>query len=165
MNNSLISDIRKRQDELIVMINATFESIIKEVSQLNMTSSKKPSEYELIYPITNITGFKGTKVIACIMGNKRTITPTWKSVVKLILEDALQDDVMKKKLYDLRDKLLGRSRTRFSATSEDMRSPVKLTEDLYIETHYDTETLMRLLLNILDAISYDYSKINIAIKN
>ena len=46
-----------------------------------------------------------------------------------------------------------------------MRSPLKLCDELYIETHYDTETLMKLLLEILDSISYDYNDIKVVIKN
>ena len=46
-----------------------------------------------------------------------------------------------------------------------MRNSVEICEGLYIETHYDTVMLMNLLLQILNEIGYDYSKINIIIKN
>ena len=72
---------------------------------------------------------------------------------------------MKQKLYELNDKLLGRKRTRLSKTPDDMRKPLELCENLYIETHYDTETLMNLLLQILNDIEYDYRDIKVAIKN
>ena len=46
-----------------------------------------------------------------------------------------------------------------------MHSPVKIDEALYVETHYDAETLLRILTTrILDAVGYDYSDIRIAIK-
>ena len=46
-----------------------------------------------------------------------------------------------------------------------MRSPIKIDEALYVETHYDTETLLRILTTrILDEVGYDYSKIRIAVK-
>ena len=65
----------------------------------------------------------------------------------------------------LRDKLLGRVRKRLSKTDEDMRSPLKINDNLFIETHYDTETLIKLLLEILEEISYDYNDIQVVIKN
>lgn len=46
-----------------------------------------------------------------------------------------------------------------------MRSLLKLNEKLYIETHYDTETLMNFMIQILSKIYYDYNKIEIVIKN
>ena len=46
-----------------------------------------------------------------------------------------------------------------------MRSPVQIDEALYVETHYDTETLLRILTTrILDEVGYDYSKIKIAVR-
>ena len=72
---------------------------------------------------------------------------------------------MKKRVLDLRDKILGRKRSRLSYKSENMRSPLKLYDELYIETNYDAETLMNLLIQILEEISYNYNSIQIIIKN
>ena len=163
--NKLVSKIRKKQDELILMVNSTFDSIIMDISQLKKDDIEEVNEYELTYPITNTAGFKSKKVIAVILKGERVIAPTWKTVVKIVLNDALLDEKRKKKLSNLCDKLLGRKRTRLSSTDEGMRSPLKLGEGLYVETHYDTETLMNLLLQILNEISYDYNDIKIAIKN
>ena len=162
---SLVKDIKSKQEELIVMINSTFEAIIKEVSQLSNNTINDNNDFELIFPLTNASGFKSKKVIAVIINDKRYKAPTWKSVVQLILNDAIKNSLKLKKLYALRDKLLGRKRTRLSMTSDEMRSPLKITENLYIETHYDTESLMKLLIEILDEIAYDYSLVKIVIKN
>lgn len=162
---NIISEIRKRQDELIVMVNSTFEAIIKEVQQINQNLTEEENEYELIYPITNTAGFKGKKSLAVILNGERIVAPTWKTVFKIILEDAISDEKTLNKINNLRDRLLGRVRTRLSSKPDDMRSPLKLSDDLYVETHYDTKMLMNFLLQILDEISYDYSSINIVIKN
>ena len=62
-------------------------------------------------------------------------------------------------------KVLGRNRVLLGSETGKMRSPVKIDEALYIETHYDAETLMRILTTrILDMVGYDYSKIRIAVK-
>ncbi len=163
--NNIVSDIRKKQDEIIMMINSTFDKIIRDVSSLEQNSPREEEQYEIIYPITNVSGFKGTKVIAVILNNDRIKAPTWKTVVKIVLSEVIKDEDKKRRLYALREKILGRNRTRLSAVSDDMRSPLKLDEDLYIETHYDTEALMDLLLKILNDINYDYSQIKIVIKN
>ncbi len=164
MNNKIISEIRKKQDELIVMINTTFDQIVNDVNKLKNINNTS-NQYELIYPLTNAGGFKGKKVIAVIINGKRHIAATWKIAVKLILEDALSDRRTKQKILDLRDIILGRTRNRLSKSSKGMRSPLELEKNLYLETHYDTESLIKLLLEILNAAAYDYSNIRIVIKN
>lgn len=162
---NIINEIREKQNELIVMINSVFDEMVKKVEQLNLEENSAQTEYETIYPLTNTTGFKGKKPIAVIINNKRTTTPTWKKVVEHILKEIIKDEAKKEKMLSLRDVLLGRVRTRVSERKDDMRSPLEVCNGLYIETHYDTETLMNLLLEILNSISYDYSNIRVIIKN
>lgn len=97
------------------------------------------------------------KTIAVLFGNRRIITTTWKSVAKTILQGVIKDEHMKSRLEALCDKLLGRVCKRLSKSSEGMRSPVEISKNLYIETHYDTEMLINLLIQILKKIHYDYS--------
>ena len=162
---NIINEIREKQNQLIVMINSTFDELVKKVEELQVGQNDYQTNYESEYPITNSTHFKGTKPIGVKIKNSRLITPTWKKVIETILLEVMKDELMKEKILALRDVLLGRVRTRVSKTSENMRSPLKLCDDLYIETHYDTETLINLLLEILNTISYDYNDIKIVIKN
>lgn len=162
---NLINEIRENQNQLILMINTTFDELVKKVEKMQRGEENDKMEYEITYPITNTSVFKGKKPIAVKIQNKRVITPTWKKVVENILKEVLEDEQMKNKIFGLRDVLLGRVRTRVSKKKDQMRSPLKLCDELYIETHYDTETLMNLLLEILDSISYDYNNIKVVIKN
>lgn len=162
---NLINEIRENQNQLILMINTTFDELVKKVEKMQRGEENDEMEYEITYPITNTSVFKGKKPIAVKIQNKRVITPTWKKVVENILKEVLEDEQMKNKIFGLRDVLLGRVRTRVSKKKDKMRSPLKLCDELYIETHYDTETLMNLLLEILDSISYDYNNIKVVIKN
>lgn len=162
---NLINEIRENQNQLILMINTTFDELVKKVEKMQRGEENDEMEYEITYPITNTSVFKGKKPIAVKIQNKRVITPTWKKVVENILKEVLEDEQMKNKIFGLRDVLLGRVRTRVSKKKNQMRSPLKLCDELYIETHYDTETLMNLLLEILNSISYDYNNIKVVIKN
>lgn len=162
---NLINEIRENQNQLILMINTTFDELVKKVEKMQRGEENDEIEYEITYPITNTSVFKGKKPIAVKIQNKRVITPTWKKVVENILKEVLEDEQMKNKIFGLRDVLLGRVRTRVSKKKNQMRSPLKLCDELYIETHYDTETLMNLLLEILNSISYDYNNIKVVIKN
>ena len=60
---------------------------------------------------------------------------------------------------------MGRNRVLLGSEKGQMRSPVKIDEALYVETHYDAETLLRILTTrILDAVGYDYGRIQISVK-
>lgn len=161
---NIINEIREKQNQIIAMVNVTFEELIRQVEEVVSEGRELSIEFESVYPITNATGFKGNKPIAVIIDNERSIAPTWKTVVRKVLEDVIQNEEMKKRMFELRDKMLGRVRTRLSSKLDGMRSPLKLCEQLYIETHYDTETLMRFLLDILNEIQYDSNKIKVVIK-
>ena len=161
----IIDEIRKQQDDLIVMINSVFDSLVQKVSNLSEGEVMDSYSYETVYPLTNTSGFKGKKVIAVIINDKRIVVPTWKVLAMEIFKSVLEKDIFNQRLYDLRDKVLGRKRKRLSDSDDDMRSPVKLSNNLYLETHYDTETLMKLVLQVLKEISFDYSDIKVVIKN
>lgn len=161
----LISDIREKQNEIIMIVNTLFDELVKEVANIQAEQSEPTNDFENILPLSNTKIFKGKKPIAVLFGENRIIAPTWKVVVEIILKEVLKQEDMKEKLYNLRDKLLGRKRIRLSKSPDEMRKPLKLEENLYIETHYDTETLMNLLLQILNDISYNYNNIKIAIRN
>lgn len=46
-----------------------------------------------------------------------------------------------------------------------MRSPIEITNRMYMETHYDTETLLNILINrILIPIGYDVKNISVIIR-
>lgn len=162
---NLVNEIREKQNEIIMIVNTLFDELVNEISNIKVEQNEKINNFENILPLSNTKVFKGKKPIAVIFGENRIKTPTWKIVIETILKEVLKEENMKEKLYDLSDKLLGRKRTRLSESPEEMRKPLKLDDNLYIETHYDTETLMNLLLQILNDISYNYKDIKVAIRN
>lgn len=122
-------------------------------------------EYETICSVNNVITYKGRKPLAVKIGDTRIITPTWKSVVKTVLKEVLKQSDMRERIFYLRDRLLGTKRKKLSSTADGMYSPLKLEEGLYIEMNYNAETLMNLLIEILNEISYNYDEIKIVIKN
>lgn len=82
------------------------------------------------------------------------------------MTQCLKSNDNKKKLLALSNSISGRKRRLIAKFDTDMRSPIKRCDNLYMESHYDTETLLNVLTNrILDAIQYDYSSIQISIHN
>ena len=159
-----IKAIREFQNEINIEINNFCEKMIQELKNTENISTLE-KEYVSTYPITNATFFKGKKPVEVLVNDQAISTPTWKKVVETILKEVIKDEVMESRMLGLRDIMAGRVRNRVSSSSTNMRSPLKITDKLYIESHYDTETLMKLLLTILNEINYDYDNIKIKIRN
>ena len=59
-----------------------------------------------------------------------------------MLKDCIQDSRRKAQILALRGVAGGRNRSFIAATDENMRSPEKIDDYIYLECHYDTETLL-----------------------
>ena len=166
-----IQELQKLREELIREIDEKFDWIIQELKSESVPSLQKENQklrnYEIIYPLNVGAGiFKGKRPIGILFADgHRTENPTWKSVAEELLKDCCKSPSQRQALMNLRGKVLGRNRVLLGSETGKMRSPVKIDEALYIETHYDAETLLRVLTTrILDMVGYDYSGIRIAIK-
>ena len=75
-------------------------------------------------------------------------------------------DVSKhKELESLCGKVSGRERVFLADKPDNMRSPIKVDKNIYVESHYDTETLLRIVITrILTPVKYNYSGIMIAVR-
>jgi len=126
------------------------------------------AHYETIFPLSAGPAlFKGEKPAGVIFGESDRIdVGTWKKVFREILRRCNTDPEKHVALMNLRGRVVGRERVLLSRDPDGMRSPLKIADNLYIETHYDTETLFRILTTrILKAVQYDYSHISVAIRN
>ena len=124
--------------------------------------------FESIYPLCMEPGFfKGKTAVAVIFPDGvRVETPTWKKLAEVILKRCNDDTVKHNALMELRNHIQGRSRKLLGNGNAGMRSPIKIDRGLYMEAHYDTESLLRIMkTRILDAVGYDYRNIQVAIRN
>ena len=166
----IIKEMEAMRKRMIQEINTEFDLLIERAvcEGFTLEVSSVQEDYESIYPL--IVGskiFKGTKPTGVIFPNNTPIyVSTWKQVVSTIMSQCLKVNNNKAKLIALSNSITGRKRKILAKVGTDMRSPLKLCDDLYMESHYDTETLLNVLTNrILDAIQYDYSDIQISIRN
>lgn len=165
------SELQALREQLIREIDEKIGRMIENLKDENegeLPGRDHPArEYESIFPLNAGTGiYKGKRPTAVIFpDNKRKECPTWKRVMEEILQDCCEDSKKHQMLMDLRGKILGRNRVLLGSEAGKMRSPVKIKEALFVETHYDAETLLRVLTTrILDEVGYDYSKIRIAVR-
>lgn len=165
-----IQELQIFRTQLIQEINVKFDDMIQQlrVAQGGLGQVAEVREYESVYPLTAPPAiFKGKKPTGVrFPDGTRENVPTWKKTVEVILVKCNRNSENHRLLMGLRDRVSGRDRVFLGSQKESMRSPVKIDENLYIETHYDTETLLRILTTrILNVINYDYSGITIAIRN
>lgn len=167
----IILELQTLREELIREIDEKIEQTIKKLQSdpkaLPERTAIPAKTYESLYPLNVGTGiYKGKRPTGIIFPNGvRVESPTWKRVAEEILKDCCKDSWRRQTLMDLRGKVLGRNRVLLGSEVGKMRSPVKIEEALYVETHYDAETLLKILTTrILDEVGYDYSKIKIAVR-
>ena len=127
-----------------------------------------PPPFETIYPLCMEPGFfKGKSAVAVIFPDGvRIETPTWKALAGVILKRCNDDAGKHTALMELRNRVQGRRRLMLGNGPAGMRSPIKIDRGLYMESHYDTESLLRIMkTRILDAVGYDYSGIQGSVRN
>jgi len=156
-------------------VDKIFEQLDKKIQQYdegnkleNSISNNRNDSYESYYYLTSNTAiFKGKKPTGLFLNGKDRIEiGTWKKIFEVILEDCISHTAKHVDLLNLRGKISGRDRLLLSDRPDGMRTPLKITEKLFVESHYDTESLLRILTTrLLDPVGYDYSNIRIAIRN
>ena len=166
----IIREMEAMRKRMIQEINTEFDLLIERALSEGLTMELPAAEesYESVYPLAAGTRiFKGTKPTSVIFSDHSQVyVSTWKQVASAIMAQCLKSSENKAKLLALSNSISGRKRKLLAKTDADMRSPLKLCDNLYMESHYDTETLLNVLTNrILDAIQYDYSSIQISIRN
>ena len=165
----IIKELEAMRKRMIQEINTEFDLLIERTMSEGLTmESPTPQAYESVYPLAAGSKiFKGTKPISVIFGDGiQVYVSTWKQVVSTIMAQCLKSAENKAKLVALSNSISGRKRKLLAESDTEMRSPLKLCDNLYMESHYDTETLLNVLTNrILDAIQYDYRNIQISIRN
>lgn len=110
--------------------------------------------------------FKGKKPASITFPDGTTQeVRTWKQAVSHIMKHCNADPEMHEKLMALRDIVSGRSRGILASSPEGMDRPVKVDEGLYLESYFDTETLLRVVTNhVLNTVGYDYSNIKVTLR-
>lgn len=165
---NMIKEVKNIRDEIILSVDTAFGVLIRKLeSSTESVEIKRAESYETKYPITmNSALFKGKKPTELIISGERIAVTTWKNVVAEIMKDCNSDTEKHVALMNLREKVSGQKRTILSKEPDKMRTPMKIAENLYMEVHYDTETLLRTMFTrVLDEVGYDYQSIHVSVRN
>jgi hypothetical protein len=172
---ALLSHLRERILDPVGLDYRDITVVLKRITHISMrnleqhkdvrTASATPDPYERVYPLyIHPHVFVSTKPSAVLFGEERVEVKTWREVVGVIL--ARCNEERRDALMNLRNKVLGKVRVIFSDSPSGMRHPLKIDDEMYVETHYGSETMMYILRNmILDYTGFDYSQIKITLKD
>lgn len=160
-------ELQIARNQVIREIDAMFLELIEKLeSNFEEAEAESNENYDSIYPISfNAAEFKGKKPTSVIFGRERVPVLTWRMVFEKIMERCNANVDKHTELMNLRSKISGKARIILSDKPDGMRTPMKIAHKLYAETHYDTPTLLHVLLHrILDPVKYDYSNIYVTVK-
>lgn len=139
----MIEDMRA---ELIQMVNSRCDELIELVLNGNLESDMtvKEKEYSLSWDMFYL--LKGKKPLAIKFADGREVgTLTWKSVAITILQYFNSNPAIHEKMMQLRQNISGKQRIILGRNDANMDVPLKIDEELYFESKFDTETLLRVL--------------------
>ena len=148
--------------ELTFFVSAILDDAIRHLDDTNGV----PSAGLTVPIVTHSAFFKGKKPAATVFPNGRTIsTSTWKKVVQAVLDEALRDESRRQLLLSLRGRVMGRERVILDADPDNMDQPLKIGDGLYLESKYDTESLLYVLKErVLPPTGYDPIGIRITLR-
>jgi hypothetical protein len=139
-----VNEIMKMRDSLIAQINAQFDFIIARLE--NPHENSEPITLERTLPLTvapNI--FIKTKAVAVLFGDERVEVKNWRGVCKTILQRCNESPAHHENLMKLRNRTAGKVRVFLSDKPDSMKRPLKIADDLYVESQYGNETLIHIL--------------------
>lgn len=155
--SKILLQLETLRTELHGMVDAHIDAL-----RYQMLTGELPEQQLRTRPLrADPYAFKGEKPESIQLPDGREVkTPTWKTAVLAILQDCNAEPDMHARLMELRGKIMGRQRTILAASPEGMHAPLEIDKNLYMESYYDTASLLYVLKErVLDAVGYDYSGI------
>lgn len=104
----------------------------------------------------DISTLRGTKPTFVRYGDEVIPVTSWKRAFAAVLDICNREEHYHEALLAIRNETLGRSRKVIADSPQGMLSPLKVDDNLYIETNFSTEALLKLLRDrILNRIDFD----------
>lgn len=166
MNKKIgIETVEKLRVQMHNDIDSKCDNLIERI--MNGESIDDDTTAQRILPLNSMSAFfKGTKVTAVRFADGSEISVgKWKDAVKVIMQNCNSNEKMHTALTRICGTVFGKTRTLFDKSPDEMIAPIKIDENMYLETKFDVEALLNVLKNrIFDLIGFDYSGISIKVE-
>lgn len=164
MNHKEIYETLK---QLQMVLRETDERISQLIAQQQSGVSERGSD-EIKLPLTVMPAyFKGKKPLSILYPDGTEVgVRTWKQVALQLMRGCAENETMASRLEAISGKVWGRDRMILGENGDGMDAPLKIREHVYLESKFDTESLIKVITNrIFAPIGYDYQGIQLKVVN
>lgn len=156
LRTSLIREINRQINGIIRGGGADTPRRNTPVIRENSGQAVAPGETMSITLYGDISILRGTKPTLLRYGDEVIPVASWKRAFAAVLDICNRQEHYHERLLAARNETLGRSRKVIADSPQGMLSPLKVDDNLYIETNFSTEALLKLLRDrILSRIDFD----------
>ena len=158
----MLAELESRRAVLHRYVDERMDQLAQKIKD-----GKPLSETPKILPLASTPHhFKGKKPLAVIFPDgQRVEVKTWKALAAAILRDCIASPLLEKRMLSLRGKIMGKQRVLLGGSPKGMDAPLEISQDLYMEGKFDTESLLYVLTKrILDPVGYQYQDIFIQLR-
>lgn len=156
---TIIARLRKSIENISTILNKLEKGLDNQDYKIEFDEN---NEFELSFASFSAY-FKGKKpLLVSFSSGKKVEVKTWKSVALEIMKECNSDKIMHERLIKISGKVFGAKRTLLAKSPNELDAPLKIDDDLYLETKFDTQSLFDIMKNrIFDVIGFDYGSIYI----
>lgn len=156
LRTSLIREINRQINGIICACGADTPHRSTPVVRENSGQVIASGETMSIALCGDVSTLRGTKPTLLRHGDDAVPVTSWKQVFAAVLDICNRQEHYHEALLAARNETLGRSRKVIADSPQGMLSPLKVDDNLYIETNFSTEALLKLLRDrILSRIDFD----------
>lgn len=154
----ILPKIERCRTELHQMIDDVFNNFILSLVGSDAVHDIQNDRCRVLPLAASPAFFKGTKPTAVFLPDRSEVpVRTWKNAAQVILQDCCADPQRKERMMELRKRVAGNFRFLIHDRPDELSAPLKICDDLYLESKFDTEALLRNITNkLLDRVGYDY---------
>lgn len=153
------------EEEIINRANYLTDKAL-EIWSMPETNYKEEDEYISAYDLSDTeTSFIGEKIKSFKFDNHVYEVNSWKEFCENIARFLYDlDKIPFIELVKKSDSNSEGNAKRFSSNPEELRSPIKIDNDIYLETNYNTDSILNSVRCIIDAYLIDQSEIEFVLK-
>ena len=153
----ILTEVEHCRARLHQLIDDRLDAFILQVTCGDLSEYIQDEAVRAIPFVSAPARCKGAKPVAVILPDGSMVdTPTWKKAAAAILRDCDTDPRRHEQLMEMRGRVNGNFRRLLAETPNDMDAPLKINEDLYLESKFDTQALLEnLTQKILRRVGYD----------
>lgn len=156
LRTSLIREINRQINGIICACGADTPHRSTPVVRENSGQVIASGETMSIALCGDVSTLRGTKPTLLRHGDDAIPVTSWKQVFAAVLDICNRQEHYHEALLATRNETLGRSRKVIADSPQGMLSPLKVDDNLYVETNFSTEALLKLLRDrILNRIDFD----------